>query len=532
MNDLDRLVEEYFKPSKKEPAFNIQSLLEMVEQALDSAPSLSEASAATASEITEKTKKTILDLLPKFEISEAWGQEDTQAREQFSLYMDNVKGNTISQKLAYIRAFMARYNPSKYQTEEILSNLMFLDLLSTVVNNFSPSGSGFLFEAFMAGLLQGTQAVDQVGGMLPIEDFINAEGQPFSLKLLVPGTQIKGSIRNLIQYLAEHKQGADGIEYLTVYKYGKGDVKVLSFYSFTIDHTNIYYWLSDSLEGFGAIKLKEGRVGALSARSVEKHRKEQGRLLPFLDAAIGRRFGAVKALELMASEDGLRGAAALKRYALEQQVASPEEIESFIALSPDDLAALDSGDLKAVRNARRDIRKRIQKVVPPSHPMGSVLQKVEFEDETAAPDSIESLINLYVDERAGGPKAEEWQRQMLTLAGLPIKDDLVQEGKGSTQFEIKSDYVTKRSLPEIYKKVRYGDIDVDRSKITKVAELYAKELKTSVMAVLEQLEILISGLTGYFVGKAEDRGAAATSAINSSTALADLLAPPDEESLP
>ena len=473
-----------------------------------------------------------MDLLPKFEISEAWGQEDTHAREQFSLYMDNVKGSTISQKLAYIRAFMARHNPSKYKTEEILSNLMFLDLLSTVVNNFSPSGSGFLFEAFMAGLLKGTQAVDVVGGALPIQDFIDAEGQPFSLKLLVPGTQIKGSIRNLISYLANHPQGADGIEYLTVYKYGKGDVKVLSFYSFTIDHTNIYYWLSDSLEGFGTIKLKEGRAGALSARSTEKHRKEQGRLLPFLAAATGGRFGAAKALELMASEDGLRGADALRRYALEQQVASAEEIANFIALSADDLGALDPDDLKAVRKGRTAILKRIQKVVPPSHPMGSVLQQAEFEGESAAPENIQDLINLYETERTELGQAPGWERQMLTLAGLPIKEHLVREGKDSTQFEIKSDYVTKRRLPEIYKKVRYGDIDVERSKVTKVAELYAKELEESVMAVLEQLEILISGITGYFVGKAEDRGAAGTSAINSSAALSKLLQPPDEESLP
>tara|TARA_R110000744_G_scaffold5421_7_gene19179 strand:+ start:14109 stop:14246 length:138 start_codon:yes stop_codon:yes gene_type:complete len=37
MNDLDRLVEEYFKPKEKEATFNIQSLLEMVERVIDEA---------------------------------------------------------------------------------------------------------------------------------------------------------------------------------------------------------------------------------------------------------------------------------------------------------------------------------------------------------------------------------------------------------------------------------------------------------------------------------------------------------------
>ena len=37
MKDLDRLVEEYFKPKEKKKALDLQALLEMVERVIDDA---------------------------------------------------------------------------------------------------------------------------------------------------------------------------------------------------------------------------------------------------------------------------------------------------------------------------------------------------------------------------------------------------------------------------------------------------------------------------------------------------------------
>ena len=157
MSDLDKAVDNFFGAEK----ITLKTLFEEVEKAINLFDLQQLSEAKEGSEIAKKTKKSIMDLLPKFEISEAWGQMDTEAREEFEKYMNNIRGNSLHQKLASIRAFTNRHDPSKYKVHEILSNLMFLDLLSTVVNNFSPSGSGFLFEAFMAGLLRGTQAVEK-----------------------------------------------------------------------------------------------------------------------------------------------------------------------------------------------------------------------------------------------------------------------------------------------------------------------------------------------------------------------------------
>ena len=523
--DWDNSLLEHFAPEKG--GLNLDLLMEMVKEVMDSGvPLLSE---GKGTELGEKTKKSIMDLLPKFEISEAWGQLDTDARQEFEKYMNNIKGNSLHQKLAYIRGFTNRHDSSKYQVHEILSNLMFLDLLSTVVNNFSPSGAGFLFEAFMAGLLKGTQAVEKVEGVLQIEDFLNAEGVPFSLKLLTPGGLIKGSIRNLVSFLAHHPMGSEGIEYLTVYKYGKGKTKALSFYSFTIDYTNIYYWLYESIEGFGSIKLKEGqRIGGEREVTIEKHRREQEKVLNFVTAAIGGRMSkgasaVQKAIELMISADGIRGADILKRYGNEENVLSAEN-EKWLDLSAEEILELTPEDLITLRRFRKDLHVKIKSVVPASHPMGSVLQTVEFSggEETIA--SMEELIALYEQDPAA------WERQILTLAGLPIREKTLAEGAGAgTQFHIKSSLVVSKSLPEVYKKVRYGEITTDEEAIRKIGDKYAKQLEESVMQILEHLDVLISGITGYFVGDAKDRGPAGTDAVNSSKELSRIFSEKQKE---
>jgi hypothetical protein len=541
----DSAINKHFKnkPSK----MNFDLLMEMVEEVMSGDVTL--LSEGKGTELGEKTKKSIMDLLPKFEISEAWGQLDTDARQEFEKYMNNIKGNSLPQKLAYIRGFTNRHDPSKYQVHEILSNLMFLDLLSTVVNNFSPSGAGFLFEAFMAGLLKGTQAVEKVEGVLQIEDLLDAEGVPFSLKLLTSTTAIKGSIRNLVSFLAKHPRGSEGIDYLAVYKFGKGKTKVLSFYSFKIDYTNIYYWLSDSLEGFGSIKLKEGyRTGGERWQTTEKDRIEQERVLNLVKASYGGQKGYAKQLEMMTSEEGVEGANLLKQHGKEQGVLAAED-EQWLDLSAEEIlnlggfvASPEASDeekerqqqaqawLKDLSNLRKALHKRIKSVVPASHPMGSVLKTVGFAggEETTA--SIEELIALYEEDTV------EWERQMLTLAGLPIKEkdltteEVLAEAKDAgTQFHIKSSLITSKRLPEIYKKVRYGEIITDEEAIRKIGDQYAKQLEGSVMLILEHLDVLISGITGYFVGDPKDRGSAGTSAVKSSEELSRIFSEKQED---
>ena len=252
---FEHLVEKRMNKTKK---LDFDTLLEMMEQ-LGGLVQLNEEEEAIGANIDLKAlPQDWIDKLPKIEISERWGigdkqqslENENEARQEFRKYMDNIPGQTIEEKLRNIEGFINQTGSDPADTRQVISNIMFLELLSTVVNDFSPSGAGFLFEAFLAGLLKGTQMVEKTeGGVLDIDDLVDADNKPISLKLLVPTTNVKGSIRNLINFLAlSPKAEANGIEYLCVYKYGKDRTKSLGMYSFQITGENIYYWLAKSLK--------------------------------------------------------------------------------------------------------------------------------------------------------------------------------------------------------------------------------------------------------------------------------------------
>tara|TARA_R110000824_G_scaffold71132_3_gene182352 strand:- start:5748 stop:7688 length:1941 start_codon:yes stop_codon:yes gene_type:complete len=635
MRKLNEALDKFFSDTE---SLTMKTLFEEVEKVIDlfDLQDLNEAPIGfrippRSNKLAQETKANIMSLLPKFEISEAWGQKDTPARAEFEKYMNNITG-TLSEKLAYIREFVNQSGEraGEYETSEILSNLMFLDLLSTVVNNFSPSGAGFLFEAFMAGLLKGTQAIEKVEGVLQIEDFLDADDKPFSLKLLVPGTNVKGSTRNLISFLANHEKGAEGIEYLTVYKFGpEGKTKVLSFYSFTIDHENIYYWLSDTFKVENKkiydIALASGaageegaparRIGGESPEEVESANAAQREAVAKVRKSYGYRLQKRRPDSFkgqMKSPEGMEGAALLKFHGIKTGILgkgkygrvfdlTEEEIEK-LPVSYDELAAgygmskdeytsysrtvrrhLHGSNLKGkaarakaeklraleaaaasgeneeemtrwnavakaaseiraldytlfdVAQYRKDTYEKIRAIVSPAHPLGTALQPVRFAGDEEAVKGIEKSIEdmkaLYDEDR------KAWEREMLIKANLiphaekaveepafqfeakkkKVDDDEKEDIK--TQFNISSKLIVSRTLPAQYKKVRYGDIKVDRESIVEVGNIYAKELEASVIPILEQLANLIAGITGYFAGDPEGRGQAGTSANDAITAL-------------
>jgi hypothetical protein len=275
MFDLNKLVAEAYE-NERNKDFSFDRLVEMVESMMILQESLGLGSILKEEQLNQALQKAQQQvqselpaewhkLLPKIEISERWGVADptgdNEARQQFETYMSAIGGSTVKEKLNNIAAFVNNKTQDT-DTRKVLSNIIFLDLLSTVVNNFSPSGAGFLFEAFLAGLLGGTQMVGKTEeGVLDIDDLVDAQGRPISLKLLVPTTGVKGSIENLLKFLAHSSKAQEiggGIIYLCVYKYGKDKTKALGFYEFTIDGENIYYWLADEF-GFKA-NLSESMI--------------------------------------------------------------------------------------------------------------------------------------------------------------------------------------------------------------------------------------------------------------------------------
>lgn len=520
--DLDLLVEEYFKPRKK-TLLDMATLLEMVEQAMNEDAALAQSSMSTK---IEDMSKSFLDMLPKFEISEAWGQKDTDARQQFEAYMNNIPGPDIENKLRYLNLFTERVRPEKYETHEILSNLMFLDLLSTVVNNFSPSGAGFLFEAFLAGLLRGTQQVEKADGELQIDDLRDAEGKPISLKLLVPTTPVKGSIKNLIGFLSG-PDGREGIEYLCVYKFGKDDTKGVSFYSFIIDPENIYYWLADEL-GF-QIQLSEAADPRLTHRrdiagsKVEKIMKKQAAAREFVKAAIAfqQRIGP-KMLAKLLSAEAKKGVRMIKKAAQDFGYKAPAEFD----LTDQQMKEMSLDELGAAVARRRKFFKTMD--FPADHELGDFRGESEAEVSDTATQDIEYFRELYAED------PREWARQLAARRGLrmesvnPTSEDLLTESKVS-QFEINSSDVLKKALPDVYKKVRLGYLQIDRENALRLAEEYTDSLKDTVVSIFAALDTLTQGITGYYLTpQGGNRFAYGQTAVRASEELNDLITDPEK----
>jgi hypothetical protein len=388
---FEHLVEKRMRKKQEAEKLDFSMLLEMMEQLGGLVP-LNEV--MTEADLPDDYIK----LLPKFEISEGWGvkdQDSASARQQFRKYMKNVQGTDVGQKLTYLDTFIKQAGEpeeAEYGTDEILSNLMFLDLLSTVVNNFSPSGAGFLFEAFLAGLLDGTQMIEKTeSGELDIDDLKDADDRPISLKLLVPTTNVKGSLKNIIGFLANPAANKDdnGIEYICVYKYGEGDTGVLGFYSFYIDHKNIFLWLEKSLKGIdvalcpagfkydagqkkcvpdpqspqtriqerfekipagpqgdAARKAEEERLKKLRTAQEENDKKVQMATLAGMSLPFDNR---VALLNIINSDDAKAAAAILK------SVAEKRKKKTYPYLFPQDVSTLNDEQLKTLIDRRKGL---------------------------------------------------------------------------------------------------------------------------------------------------------------------------------
>ena len=121
MSELSEILKNEYKKKEEKKPIDFSMLLEMVEQLYDAVEpevmgpqkpkqnTLFEKEMKQAVNVIEQNMKNILDFLPKIEISEAWGQKDSDeasARQQFEMYMNKIRGNTVKGKLRYINGFI------------------------------------------------------------------------------------------------------------------------------------------------------------------------------------------------------------------------------------------------------------------------------------------------------------------------------------------------------------------------------------------------------------------------------------------
>ena len=198
--DFDSLVEEHFK--KNRDVYGFQSIASLIEEVME-AKTLTEAQ----DKVRQRAQEFLL-VLPKFTPTEAWGNPESMERQQINRLFSVVGGGrSIEGKLTYLQRIVAE--SSKITSpRRIISSLIILESLSAVINSFNAASAGFVFEGFLAALLQGEQEAEiSAMGNLPIQDLIAFKDSenplPISLKLLGPKTKIEGSYTNLIDGLDE-----------------------------------------------------------------------------------------------------------------------------------------------------------------------------------------------------------------------------------------------------------------------------------------------------------------------------------------
>ena len=243
---IDEIVDDFF--GKNNVKFN--SLLDLISEQINN----------PGKGILEEKKSGRFSYMidvPALVPSEAWGDPDHQSRKNIERVFASVKREPdIKSRITHVNSFIdpaqakAKGRGGKFNA--IINMMQIIEALQATLNDYTESSAGFVFEGFMAALTGGSQQADRVGGTLPIEDFVTADKENVSLKLLSPGTDIHGSFTNLLDYLYL-REGPDkdrNIKYLIAYKDSDGDdVSKLLIYDFVINQKNFVEVMRQSGNG-------------------------------------------------------------------------------------------------------------------------------------------------------------------------------------------------------------------------------------------------------------------------------------------
>ena len=196
--------------------------------------------------IKAKVEEKVLPI-PYPTITAAWGKPGNADRAEVETLLARVAtGPTWQAKINNLNKFVESCKGKaaclNQADSTILSKLMALDIIVSIVYDFDPSTSGFLFESLMATLIGGTS--EQVAASQSRSDEETGDisdvillNKPFSLKLLrKKASSIDGSYRDLIGSIIKHQQP---ISYLVALKETDAELPIIRFYEFTIGSSAI-----------------------------------------------------------------------------------------------------------------------------------------------------------------------------------------------------------------------------------------------------------------------------------------------------
>ena len=214
--------EKYLSKNKKSKTVSTQDdLFSLFEEVLRETP-ITEMSDKARRKEAEKFLLT----LPKFTPTEAWGDPQSTGRKTINRIFSVVGGGaSVEGKLAYLQR-ITDINNRITSPRRVISSLIILEALAAIISDFNEASAGFVFEGWLAALLQGRQEAERTEkGNLPIQDLVaftqlkdSSTRVPVSLKLLSPKTMVEGSYTNLIDALFDEPEFGGRMNYVVARK--------------------------------------------------------------------------------------------------------------------------------------------------------------------------------------------------------------------------------------------------------------------------------------------------------------------------
>ncbi len=494
-------------------------------------------------------------------LSEKIGEVNNEAREDFRRSMKQVKGSNLREKIQGVELFMKGDPSMAEDASKVLSYLTFLKCMAQVFQDYSPSGSGFLLEAFLAGLLDGYQVVeitDESGNDvtgLPIADYKTGTGEPVSLKRLTggeKGTPIKGSIVNLTSHLINSPTKALTYVIAAIFQ----DKQDVSFYEFEITPENYIFWIGESIsidaEGMAQLKAAAGgeKLNEVSKERLVDVAKKYRQNVYAIQAAMGippqsdetgREYFDGRDFPLLKPSKPLA-----KSYFLEpKQRKKPGQPAQPRLLSVDAVKQV----IAAADRLEKDFKKALKEMGPAAKELVSSLQtltpQTDFEDFYKRADALSQLFRAQVVAPTGrafsrGPfnygkmRDPEGTGKEGKLSALPddlkeafpiwmtsepaqvmalikrnfskkkaVSEGALEEAKGDdkTQFQIKQARVIGNSDYFV------GTVAVDRKSVLNTTREYNVVVKERLSPIFETLDRLMDRLQMFYsynkIGAAE-----------------------------
>jgi len=462
-DELKYVAENYF-----EKKMGLSTLFEIIDQQLKNpAPQL----------LTEEEggRFSFTIDLPSLTPSEAWGDPNSQDRDQILKIFSVVRGGRdIRAKINDINKFLDPKAAARKRSPGVIINMMMVvEALQATLNDFNESAAGFVFEGFMAALTGGKQIAGKVGGTLPIEDFVAfsdyGAGVPVSLKLLTLEGITKGSYTNLVDYLVV--RGEPAIKYLIAFKYTPGDnVDQLQFWEFEVNRSNFINFISGVGGGSDLLGWRPdpALADAMADFAADGSKENQIRVAELIQNTPGYKRGLIPAF-------------------LQAGGLTPEEAEQ--TMEPEDLADLEK---KKAKKAAALLRKK---------------EKGERDIETWQAAEEDSPIQESFHSR---------EKKMM-------KESVLTEAYGEAS-QWKASWPQLKRLDQEINLNTYGAIDLSQERIDELAEIYSEKLKGDVMTLLTEAKNLADNIGAYYREKRRSKAAAAAdTAIQSSEKISNVL---------